>query len=218
MSIRLARGARGLLVLPSVAVAISGLSACGGGSANSPNSATTGRPEVPTGSPSPRRAPNRAASENEAQGQPTSHPENLEEEVESIGTEAGGSERTQILTTEHRYFRAVGDQDFHTACSLLAAPTLQSLKALARQTQSVPCSSILPRLVGGREATAVARAQLTGQVRKVRIKGKQGIVIFHAPGARLYVVSLVRQAGGWRMASLTGSVLAPSSATLGEGG
>ena len=41
------------------------------------------------------------------------------------------------------------------------------------------------------------------------------LVIFHAPGARLYVFSLVDEGGEWQAATLISSVLAPSAATLG---
>ena len=48
----------------------------------------------------------------------------------------------------------------------------------------------------------------------MRVLGDQALVIFHAPGARLYVLSLVKESDEWRVATVVSTVLAPSAATL----
>ena len=48
----------------------------------------------------------------------------------------------------------------------------------------------------------------------MRVRGDRALVVFHAPGARLYVFGLVNEDGDWRAATLIPSVLAPSAATL----
>ena len=52
---------------------------------------------------------------------------------------------------------------------------------------------------------------VTGSLQK-----KQAFVIFHAPGARLWTLPLSNEGGGWKVATLAPTVLAPSAATLGE--
>ena len=67
----------------------------------------------------------------------------------------------------------------------------------------------------GTTAAAAARAQADGEIRKVRVRGDGALVIFHAPGARLYVFSLVDEGGEWKVATLVGTVMSASAATLG---
>ena len=174
--------------LIAVAAALT-LAACGGGSDTSSSGAATG--PAPGGRPS------------------------AEEEVEAAGREAEGSEADAILSAEREYLTAIADEDYAKACSLISRGALKSLEAsITQQGGSVDCAEILSKVLAGAAAES-ARAQAGGKVRKVRVVGDQALVIFHAPGARLYVFSLLNEEGDWRAATLISSVLAPSAATLG---
>jgi len=163
------------------------LSACGGGSDSS------------TSAPS---------------GESSAAPPSAEEEVEGAGREAQGSEAEEILSAKREYLTAIGNRDYGKACALLSDAATKSLQASITHTSgSVSCAEILSKVLGS-AAAAAARSQAAGEVRKVRVLGDQALVIFHAPGARLYVLSLVREEGEWRAATVISSVLAPSKATL----
>jgi hypothetical protein len=60
------------------------------------------------------------------------------------------------------------------------------------------------------EAAEIAKGQAEGEVTKIRVKGDTAFVVFHAPGARLYQLTLAREEGEWKATSLSASVLAPS--------
>jgi hypothetical protein len=171
-----------------------GLSACGG---DSDTSTSGGGGEA-------------GAVQQEAGGRPSA-----EEEVESAGREAEGSEAAAILTAKRDYLNAIADKDYAKACSLISEGALKSLEAsISKPAGSVDCDAILSKVLGATAADA-ARSQAGGEVRKVRVLGDQALVIFHAPGARLYVFSLVDEGGEWKAATLVSTVLAPSAATLG---
>ncbi len=170
------------------------LSACGGGS---DTSTSEGGSET-------------GAAQQESGGRPSA-----EEEVESAGREAEGSEAAAILAAERGYLNAIADRDYAKACSLISAGALKSLEAsISKPAGSVECDEILSKVLGT-TAAAAARSQADGEIRKVRVRGDGALVIFHAPGARLYVFSLVDEGGEWKVATLVSTVLAPSAATLG---
>ena len=182
-----------LCALTAVFAALA-LSGCGGGS------------DTSTGE---------GGSETKAVQQDSGGRPSAEEEVESAGREAEGSEAAAILAAERGYLSAIADRDYAKACSLISEGALNSLKAsISQPAGSVECDEILSQVIGS-TADAAARSQADGEIRKVRVRGNGALVIFHAPGARLYVFSLVDEGGEWKAATLISSVLAPSAATLG---
>jgi hypothetical protein len=117
-----------------------------------------------------------------------------------------------VTGVERAYLTALSKQDFAAACGLLAKAPRAQLQQLV-QGKKVGCSAILPRLLGA-PAASTAHVFLEGDLRRVRISGGKAFVIFHAPGARLFLIGLVREGGRWRVGSLTPSVLAPSKGAL----
>ena len=137
-----------------------------------------------------------------------------EEQVEKYGSEAQGSVKGEVLAAEQSYLSAIATKSYGKACAGLAPAVTGSLQKMVKGGDA-GCGAILPKLLSPSTA-AVARRQLQGEVVRVRIEGKQAFVIFHAPGARLWALPLSNQGGGWKVATLAPTVLAPSAATLGE--
>lgn len=182
---------------------------CGGSSSSSGNTAGEGQPAE-------AGANETGSSKRNDAGSSTSKPEFAEEEVGGYGSEASGTEERSIISAEHHYLEAMAAREFAQACSMLSVRVTRSLERFGPpQARKGGCSAILPKMLSP-SVSAVARQQLEGQVRKVRVKGKDAFVIFHAPGARLFVFPLVQNAGAWKLGTLTSSILAPSAATLGE--
>ncbi len=50
----------------------------------------------------------------------------------------------------------------------------------------------------------------------MRVQGDRAFVVFHAPGAKLYQMTMVQEGGNWKTATVAASVLVPSAATLGQ--
>jgi hypothetical protein len=132
-----------------------------------------------------------------------------EASIEEFGSEAGGSEREQVLAVFRGYMGAVAARDYPTACSHLSASVQGSLEQLVTKAQrSKGCAEILPKLLAP-TAAAIAREQANGRVTKVRVEGDHGFVVFHAPGAKLYQQTMVREGGEWKVATVAAAVLVP---------
>jgi hypothetical protein len=135
---------------------------------------------------------------------------NGEESIEGFGEESAGSDRAAILTSFHAYFEAIAEGRYATACAHLAAAVKHSLSQVAGQGPGrVGCPTTLPKLLSP-SAAASARQQADGGVSKVRVQGGKAFVVYHAPGAKLYQLFMLREGGGWKATTLTGSILVPS--------
>ena len=192
------------LLVPFVAL---GLSACGGGDTQGSTASTQ------AGAPGSQEKPSEGG-----QAKPKPHkPETAEESVEGFGSEARGSGKEAIVAAEQQYLTAMAERDYSAACGLLARSALTSMKQIVppKVRAKVDCAAILSKLLSS-SAPVSARQQLQGKITKVRMKGDEAFIIFHAPGARLYTFTMVREAGGWKAATVIASVLSPSAATLGE--
>ncbi len=133
-----------------------------------------------------------------------------EKSIEDFGSEAQGSPRQAMLTVERDYLNALAAGDFTQACSLLSSVVQHSLERLAGSHQgSEGCAAILPKLLSP-SAPGVAREQAHGQITRVRVKGSRAFIVFHAPGAKLYMFTLIRESRAWRLTTVASSVLVPA--------
>jgi hypothetical protein len=137
-----------------------------------------------------------------------------EKSIEEFGSEAQGAERAALLSTFHTYLGAIAAGDYPGACAHLAAAVQRSLERFVAQ-KGVGCSRSLPALLAP-SAAAISRQQANGRVTKVRVQGDRAFLVFHAPGAKLYQLTMVREGGAWKAATLNASILVPSAATLGQ--
>lgn len=145
-------------------------------------------------------------------GQSAPAEQNAEASIEGFGEEAEGSERDEVLGVFHAYLGALAQGDEQGACSYLAARVTESLQQLAAKAKKkVSCPQLLEALLSP-QAGQVAKAQAEGKVTKIRVKGDTAFVVFHAPGARLYQLTLAKEGGRWKATTLSASVLAPSPA------
>jgi len=137
-----------------------------------------------------------------------------EGELQGIGSEAPGGIRSAMVGAERAYLRAIARGDTGSACSHLSRTVRSQLGRLAAgRATPAACAESLAALLSG-TAAPVARQQARGRISHVRVAGDRGYVIFHAPGAALYVIPMLREAGGWKVAMVGSSVLVPSRSTL----
>jgi hypothetical protein len=184
----LARG----LALPALGLLLALLClGCGGGGSSQGQGSTQGSSEAATTQSAPSE-------------------ENAEESIEGFGEEAEGSERDEVLGAFHGYLGALAEGDEQAACSYLAPQVTDSLQQLASKAKKpLSCPQLLEALLSP-QADQIAKGQDKGEITKVRVKGDTAFVVFHAPGARLYQLTLARGGEGWKATSLSASVLAPS--------
>jgi hypothetical protein len=156
-----------------------------------------------------------AGSENGAAASEGGEPPSPESEVEGFGSEASGSERASVLAAEHGYLVSLGSGAFAEACRYLSGSVARSLGELTASGGEA-CPAILPQVLS-RSALAEAGRQARIAVRKVRVRGKQAFVVYHAPGARLYVLPMQEDNGAWRVGAVAANILAPSLESIGNG-
>jgi hypothetical protein len=143
-------------------------------------------------------------------------PQGGEKSIEEFGSEAEGRGREELLNAFRGSLEAMAARDYGAACSYLADTVHRSLEQfVGGGSRAKGCEALLPKLLTP-TAAAIAREQANGDVKKVRMEGDRGFVVFHAPGAKLYQLTMVREGGKWKAATVGGSVLIPSAATLGQ--
>lgn len=195
---------RCLLAVLAVLAAAIAIAGCGGGddTASAPKGTTS--PSTPPGASSQETRQSQRQGDGRAEESGGG-----ERSIEEFGEEAAGSERAAIVGAFTGYLGALAAGDFQAACSYLATAVRQSLRQLVvRRLKGEGCAAILPKLLAG-SAAAIAREQAEGEITRIRVEGERGFVVFHAPGAKLYQMTMVREGGEWRTATLASSVLVP---------
>jgi hypothetical protein len=144
------------------------------------------------------------------------HFEGGEKSIEGFGTEASGETRAELLVAFHGYLGALAARDYAKACGYLGAAVKRSLERFTKPGSGLAgCAETLPGVLSP-SAPTLSREQNEGEVKKVRVEGDRAFVVYHAPGAALYQLTMGRESGAWKAEYLGGSVLVPSAATLGE--
>lgn len=195
------------LLLPAIGCG-SGHSTVTGGGARAP--VVTGQARTGPTESTPRSSKGASSAGAKATDESSSGSQTGENSVQEFGGEAGGAERTMITAAMRSYFTALADRNYRLACASLAVAVQRSLERIAaRQLRSAGCPAILPKLLSGRAAD-VAREAAGGRVSSVRVKEDRAFLLYHAPGARLYVLTMIREGSTWKAAMIGGSVVIPS--------
>ena len=215
---RLEAGRLLALSITGLALAAIGLAGCGGGSGgDSTTAAGSAEPSTQTVPVPAEEGEGGVRRSKDGERGESSGPPSGEKDIEEFGSEATGSESEAVVAAERGYLSAIVKGDFRSACSLVASGVRKQILELVREaTGAITCPRIFPHMLAS-NAAKVAAQQLSGSIVKVRVEGDRGFVLFHAPGARLFVFPLLREGGRWHVATITSSILAPSAATLGEG-
>jgi len=130
-----------------------------------------------------------------------------EASIEDFGSEATGEERSEIEATFEGYLMALADEDYDAACSYLAASVQQSLAQFVGKGAK-GCPAALPAVLAP-TAGEIAREQANGEITKIRVEDDNSFVVFRAPGAELYNMTIVNEDGEWNVASVAASILVP---------
>ena len=129
-----------------------------------------------------------------------------ERSIEGFGSEAQGAEKEEMLGSYRSYLGAIGKKDYQSACELLAQRVRDALAKLAKGKAS--CEEVMGGILAP-TAAPLSRAQAKGEVTRVRVEGENGFVVFKAPGAKLYQLTLFSEGGEWKAGSGTAAVLVP---------
>lgn len=136
-------------------------------------------------------------------------PRGGEASIEDFGAEAKGPERELILAAFEGSLTAVAEGDYAAACSYLTESVKSSLEELAPSgLKGRGCPALLRRLLAP-TASQIAREQANGKVTKVRVEDDRAFVVFRAPGAELYQLTMQREGDEWKATTLAAAVLVP---------
>lgn len=131
-----------------------------------------------------------------------------EKSIENFGSEAGGSDREEIVAAFEGQLNALAEDDFATACTHLSKQAMEGLAAFANTSGNAPCAKLLSVVVTS-TASDFAREQVGGTITRVRVGDDRAFVVFRAPGAKRYMLALVREDGEWKSTTAYASVLVP---------
>jgi hypothetical protein len=132
-----------------------------------------------------------------------------EASIEDFGSEARGADRSAIEGVFRGYLNALAAEDYAVACSYLSGSVQESLeRLLPKALKARDCVAILPKLLSPTIA-AIAREHANGEIAKIRVEGDRAFVVFRAPGAELYQLTMVGEADEWKASTVTAAVLVP---------
>lgn len=130
-----------------------------------------------------------------------------DDSVQEYGAEAKGSEFDAAATALHDLLDARAQRNWAAACEYLSGTAKQGLAALGAKVPALEgkgCAAQLGALTAP-IAAAKLREAAVADVASVRVKGDQAFAIYRGARGQVEAVSLVREKGAWKVASL-GSV------------
>jgi hypothetical protein len=222
-----------VLAIASLPVAL-GLAGCGGGGGSTtatapapsssttttaapPKQATQHRPDAagqrsPTNSPPPPPGPPAVAF------QPKSHNDSgggsaqfivkgADNSVQEFGSEGQQSELETAATALHGFVDARAERNWAAACNYLSKAAKQGFAPSSASSQPPSCAATLAAL-SGKVPTATLREAAVADVGSLRREGESGFLIYRgAPSGTVYAISIAKQGGAWKIASLAGTPL-----------
>jgi hypothetical protein len=125
--------------------------------------------------------------------------------VQEFGSEASSSEFEEAAAALHAFLDARAAGDWATACDYLAADIVASFEQLAdsQQQDGASCPQLLRGLSGPSTAKARKEAAIA-DVGSIRVEGERGFALYHGVGGVDYAISMTREDGGWKVATLAG--------------
>jgi hypothetical protein len=187
-----------LLALALVALALAG---CGGGGGG--DSTATTATEVSAGPPAAAFHPKPHHDSGGGAGQFTV--KGADNSVQEFGAEADEAELRAAATVLHGFLDARAARNWAAACDYLSKATKQSFGQLsAASEQPAGCAASLAALSGKVSITTLREAAVA-DVGSLRAEGGQAFLIYSgAPKGTVYAISMSREGGAWKVASLSG--------------
>ena len=132
-----------------------------------------------------------------APGVPTS--KEGDNSIQTWGLEASDAEREAATASVQRYLDARAARNWSTVCGLLAA------KPRREQSQfggGASCAKAMASFAANAE-DSVLREEAEIEVLSFRVGKQYAFLIYRRPDRRIYATALAREAGAWRLISVT---------------
>lgn len=129
--------------------------------------------------------------------------------VQEFGEE-DTAEFTEAATALHNFLDARAAGDWGAACRYMSnslAESIEKLAAGAKQFAGKGCATLLKALINPAAQGAIKAEAEKANVRSLRTKGEQALLIYTASGGTVYVMPMAHEGGNWKVSSLAGSPL-----------
>jgi hypothetical protein len=130
--------------------------------------------------------------------------------IQESGVEAGAAERERAAAALHAYLDSRVAHRWAAACEYMAASLVVALQRAVSLSQGSTrpggCPAILAPM-SKRVPQSLLKELAEVDVGSLRLKGDRGFLLYHGPRGKDYVMAVVREAGGWKMANLDGTAL-----------
>ena len=126
--------------------------------------------------------------------------------VQGFGSEAEDAELEEAAAALHGFLDARAAVDWATVCEHVASSVLKSLERLAAQSPEAKgkdCAELMAGLSAGVPASVRAEAAIA-DVGALRVEGEQGFLLYHGAQNTIFTMSMAREEGRWKVASLAG--------------
>ena len=216
-----------LLVLAAATAALAGCGGGGGGDSTA-TTATAAHPGATTTTPTAKQAEPGAGSGSSGAGSGESGPpasafhpkphhdsgggsaqftvKGADNSVQEFGDEASEAELVQAATALHGFLDARAARNWAAACGYLSKATAQSISQLGAGgsgSGAKGCAANLAALTG-KTPTATLREAAVADVGSLRTEGDRAFLIYRGAGGTVYAISMDREDGTWKVASLSG--------------
>jgi hypothetical protein len=118
------------------------------------------------------------------------------------GKEADPEEREAASQVVEESLAARASEDWEGQCGTLAAPLIKGIEEAGKALGAKGCAKSLEAQAAPTPPAARANT-LTGAIDALRGVRGRGFALYHGTGGRDYVMPLVKEAGEWKVASLT---------------
>lgn len=128
--------------------------------------------------------------------------------VQTFGTEASSSARTDAATAVQTYLNARQAGDWEVACSYLGGNIQTMVERLAAQAREGGadlngCAGVMEALTAKMPQAALRQGATIDEVLSFRVDGAQGFLLFIGPpGETLYSVPMGFEAGEWKLGTI----------------
>jgi hypothetical protein len=184
-----------------------------GGEGRHPKEANTGKSRQPEGSSgsSGSSGSAKAAAPLKVSGGGSSQfrSKSGDNSIQNYGEESDESELRRAAEALHGFYVARADEDWASACSYLAKPTVKQLEELASRSPQLKgevCAAVLHGLTRPLPAS-VEREMTLVDAASLRREGERAFLLYRGAGQQVYVIPMQQEGDAWKVGGLAATPL-----------
>jgi hypothetical protein len=120
-----------------------------------------------------------------------------------FGEESVGAELEEAADVVHAFLLARGREDWQATCAQLSAAMLSKIEHLATSSTDLKDPSCPFFLEAFLSLSERERQESTVDARSLRQQGAKGVLIYYGAGEVVYAMSMSKDGGKWKLASLS---------------